>query len=103
MYHHRHVKRFHVEGVIHADNAIPRFKTEYTRMLGQSMRERGYVMRIDIAPDFTIEYNGKSYEFQLSVYGTYVGRKKAQCIEYLDGSKPLMMKDTLPKSLIPQE
>jgi hypothetical protein len=103
MYHHRHVKRFHVSGVIHTDDAIPRFKTEYIRMLTASMRERGYVVRIDIIPDFTISYTGKAYEFQLSVYGTYVGRKKSQCIEYLDGSKAHMMKATLPQSLQPQE
>lgn len=89
--------------MISTDSAIPRFRTEYTRMLGESMRERGYVMRVDVPSDFTIMYDGKAYEFQLSVYGTYVGKKKAKCIKYLDGSRPLMMKSTLPQSLQPQE
>ena len=103
MYHHKKIKRFHVHGVIHTDSAIPRFKDEYIRLLTSAMRERGYVVRVDIAPDFTIMYDGRSYEFELSVYGIYLGRKRAQCIEFLDGNKPYMMKPTLPQSLLPQE
>jgi hypothetical protein len=67
------------------------------------MRDSGYVVRIDIDPDFTIMYNGKGYDFALSVYGVYVGKKKAQCIKYLDGHKPHMMTDKLPQSLVPQD
>ena len=103
MYHHKRIKRFGVKGVIHDDSAIPRFRYEYTRILSESMREQGYVVRIDIPSDFTICYTGKAYEFGLSVYGVYVGKKKAQCIKYLDGSQPLMMNQLSPQSLQPQE
>ena len=41
MYHHKHVKKFYVEGVIYSDDAIPRFKIEYIRMLNESMRDLG--------------------------------------------------------------
>lgn len=103
MYHHRRIKRFSVHGVIHSDDAIPRFKDEYIRILTGAMRDNGYVVRIDIDPDFTIMYNGKSYDFSLSVYGVYVGKKKAECIKYLDGHKPHMMATKLPQSLIQQD
>jgi hypothetical protein len=103
MYHHKTISRFKVRGTIYSDIAIPRFKDEYIRLLVVSMQERGYVMRIDINPDFTIMYNGKGYDFELSVYGVYVGKKKAQCIKYLDGHRPHMKQDRSPQSLVPQE
>lgn len=103
MYHHKPIRRFHVRGVINSDDAIPRFKNEYIRILEQAMREHGYVVRIDIAPDFTIMYNGHGFDFELSIYGIYVGRKKAQWIEFLDGHRPHIQNNTLPQSLLPQE
>lgn len=54
------------------------------------MREKGYVVRYDIDPDFTIEYNGKLFKFGLSVYGVYVGKKQAQCLEGIDKNRPIM-------------
>ena len=103
MYHHKSISRFKVHGTIYSDIAIPRFKDEYIRLLTVGMRERGYVVRVDIAPDFTIRYNGKGYDFDLSVYGVYVGKKRAQCIDFLDGHKPHMKTAKLPQSLVPQE
>jgi hypothetical protein len=103
MVHHKTIKRFSVSGEIYTDSIIPRLKDEYIRTLVLAMRERGYVARIDIAPDFTIMYNGKGYDFDLSVYGVYVGKKRAQCINYLDGIKPYMMKQQSKPHLQPQE
>jgi len=55
------------------------------------MRVDGYVSRIDIHNDFTISYDetSKSFEFKLTVYGVYVGKRRAQEIKYLDGFKPV--------------
>jgi hypothetical protein len=86
--HHKPIKRFFLEGIIHSDSAIGRLKQEYIRLIGIEMRLGGYAERLDIDPDFTIYYNHTKdyYEFQLSVYGTYIGRKQIECIQGIDGT-----------------
>jgi hypothetical protein len=86
---HRSIKRFHLEGQIYDDALIPRLQTEYINILNTQMKLQGYAPRLDLDPQFTIEYNGRSYNFKLSVYGTFVGKKSAECIEGLYGSKTI--------------
>jgi len=81
---HKNIKRFYLEGEIYDDSVIPRIKDQYILMLKASMRSKGYVVRYDIDPDFTVSYNGKTFDFMLSVYGVYVGRKKAEWISGID-------------------
>ena len=88
---HRSIRRFHLDGQIYDDSLIPRLKEEYIRILNTSMRLQGYVPRIDIDPDFTIEYNGKYYHFMLSVHGTFVGKRNAECIIGIDGGRTIYM------------
>jgi hypothetical protein len=87
--HHKAIKRFSLDGTIHDESIIGRLKIEYTRLLVLEMRLLGYVPRIDIDPDFTISYNeDKEYfEFKLSIHGTYIGKRKNQCILGIDGTK----------------
>lgn len=87
---HKSIKRFSLNGQIYDDKFIPRLKTEYINILSLSMRSSGYVQRIDIDSDFTLLYNGKNYDFTLSVYGIYVGRKKASLIWAVDKNKPIL-------------
>lgn len=86
---HRPIKRFYLEGQIYDDSFIPRLKNEYINILNVKMKLQGYAPRIDIDPQFTIEYNGKHYNFKLSVYGTFVGKRNAEWIEALDGIRPI--------------
>ena len=86
---HKSIKRFCLDGQIYDDAFLPRLKNEYINILNTQMKLQGYAPRIDIDPQFTIEYNGKLYDFKLSVYGTFVGKRNAECIEALDGSKPI--------------
>jgi hypothetical protein len=86
---HKPIKRFHIEGEIGDDSAFPRLRNEYINLLNTKMRIEGYVPRIDIDPEFSLSYNGKSYEFVLSVYGSYVGKKKAEWIIGLDGNRAI--------------
>lgn len=88
---HKSIKRFYLDGQIFDDSFIPRLKNEYINILNTQMKLQGYAPRIDIDPQFTIEYTGKSYNFKLSVYGTFVGKRNAECIEALDGSKPIFI------------
>jgi hypothetical protein len=86
--HHKSIKRFSLDGIIRDDASIGRLRQEYIRLLKIEMKLNGYAPRLDIDPNFTIYYNhDKDYfEFILSVYGTYIGRKKTECTEGIDGT-----------------
>lgn len=86
--HHKSIKRFYLDGDIYDEAAIGRLKTEYIRLLVSEMKIIGYVPKIDIDPDFTIRYNSEKqiFDFKLSVYGIYVGKKKAEWIAGIDGT-----------------
>jgi len=87
--HHKPIKRFSLEGNILDEALTPRLKTEYIRLLLLEMRFSGYVPRIDIDPDFTIEYNNtiEIFTFKLSLHGVYVGKKKSEWIIGIDGTQ----------------
>jgi hypothetical protein len=89
--HHKPVKRFTLDGTIHDESAIGRLRAEYSRLLVMEMRFSGYVPRLDINPDFTIYYNAEKeyFEFILSLYGVYVGKKKSECIIGIDETKAI--------------
>jgi hypothetical protein len=86
--HHKAIKRFKLDGTIYDDSYLPRLKEQYLDLLGSEMKLSGFVPRLDIDADFTIEYNEKSkyFTFRISKYGTYVGKRKAQWIEGIDGT-----------------
>ena len=88
-YHHKAIKRFSLGGVINDDSQFERLKGQYIALLTESMRMDGYSPRLDIHEDFTLHYNGNCYEFELSVYGSYVGKKKAAEIHGLDRYNPI--------------
>ena len=90
-YHHRPIKKFSLDGVIHDESAVGRLKSEYLRLIISEMRLTGYVPRFDIEPDFTVDYNYKKkyFQFELTIYGVYTGRKKSEWIQGLDGTKPI--------------
>jgi hypothetical protein len=90
-YHHKPIKKFNLNGVIHDESALSRLKEEYIRLLESEMRLSGYVPRLDINPDFTIDYNErkKYFEFELTVHGIHTGRKQSEWIAGIDGSTPI--------------
>ena len=85
------IKKFNIGGVIHDDSALSRLKAEYERLLISEMRLSGYVPRIDISTDFTLEYNytKQYFEFTLTMYGIYVGKKKSEWIIAVDETRPI--------------
>ena len=86
---HKRIKRFELIGVIADDSFILRMKEHYIRLISQSMRDEGYVQRIDIEPDWSLSYEDNHYNFILSVYGSYIGKREAACIDGLDKNRPL--------------
>jgi hypothetical protein len=86
--HHKSIKRFSLSGEIYDDSAIPRLKNEYATIIRQQMKDSGYAIRLDIDQDFTIRYNRKkeTFTFKISLYGSYVGKKKIECVVGIDGT-----------------
>ena len=95
-FHHKTIKRFNLDGIIADDSAIKRLKGEYIRLLVSEMRLSGYVPKFELEPDFTIDYNLKKkyFEFELTIYGVHVGKRKSEWIAGIDGTKPIY----IPKS-----
>jgi hypothetical protein len=88
-YQHRNLKRFHMDGIIGDDASIPRLKDEYIRLLNMGMKQDGYAPRLDIPADFTLHYDKGNFAFELSVFGTFVGRKVALCLDGIDHGRPI--------------
>jgi hypothetical protein len=84
---HKNIRRFQIDGEIYDESVIPRIKEQYIFMLTVMMKSKGFLVRYDIDPDFTIEYNGKTFNFVLSIYGVFVGKKKAQWFDGVDKNK----------------
>jgi hypothetical protein len=90
-YHHKPIKRFNLSGIIQDESALGRLKMEYIRLIESEMKLSGYAPRLDIVPDFTIDYNEEKryFEFELTLYGVHIGRKKIEWIAGIDGTKPI--------------
>lgn len=79
-----------MEGSIGDEAHIPRLKDEYIKIVKHQMEMVGYATRYDIDPDFTIEYNGSTFEFMLSLYGVYVGKRQAKCLAGVDKNREVL-------------
>ena len=90
-FHHKPIKRFYLDGEIHDEALTPRLKIEYVKLLMLEMKLCGYVPRLDIDPDFTIEYNiqKQNFTFRLSLHGVYVGKRKSEWIIGIDGTQAI--------------
>lgn len=78
---------FGIQGEIDDDSSIPRLRLEYQRLLESDMREQGYVPVLDLDIQFSLSYVEESdkYEFDILVYGVYVGKKKSYLYEGFSG------------------
>ena len=95
---HKNIKRFQINGEIYDEAAIPRIKEQYIDLLKFMMKHKGYVIRYDIDPDFTVEYTGKGFKFLLSIYGVFVGKRKSQCLSGIDKNKAISLPTQKSKS-----
>lgn len=86
---HKRIKRFELVGVIADDSFISRMKEQYIKLICDLMKDEGYVQRIDIDPDWSLSYEDNHYNFILSVYGSYIGKREAACIDGLDKNRPI--------------
>lgn len=94
---HKTIKRFGLEGIVGDDADFPRLRSQYENMILKEMRESGYVPVLDLGPYWSTSFvkDKLSYQFILSVYGVYVGRKRSWEIEgIVNGTE--VMKPTPP-------
>jgi predicted nucleotidyltransferase len=81
------LKSFGMQGQIHDDSAIPRLRSQYEQLIESDMREQGYVPILDLDIQFSLLYDeiNDIYDFDIVVYGVYVGKKKAHLYEGFSG------------------
>lgn len=81
------LKSFGMQGQIHDDSAIPRLRSQYETLIEDDMRSQGYVPILDLDIQFSLSYDEASdtYDFDIVVYGVYVGRKKSYLYEGFSG------------------
>lgn len=85
---HKAIKRFQIEGQI-SDDAFDRMKKLYVKEMFRSMRSKGYVPILDLDSAFSTEWNGKSFDFVLTVHGVYYGITEARGIYGLSDNKEI--------------
>ena len=69
---HKQIKRFQVRVEFADDAGIPRLKYQYESMLTHDMRSKGYVRVLDIDTSFSVEFDGQTWVFLMTLYGVYV-------------------------------
>ena len=76
---HKPIKRFNVEVEFKDDSDMIRIRAQYESLVTHDMRNKGYIPVLDIYPHFSIDYDNKKekWKFYLTLFGTYLGKKKA--------------------------
>lgn len=93
---HKKIERFGFDGEIGDSSDFIRLRVQYEALVIQQMRADGYVPVLDLGPLFSTKWDKqkKTYTFELTVYGVYVGKRKACEIEGMDGIGRLLPKPT---------
>lgn len=96
---HRPIRKFSFAGQLKDDSIISRAKSEYERLIVQGMRDEGCVPVLDLETLWSTSYDPKTelYDFVISMFGIYVGRRKSSIIEGMSGQK------LLPRSIAPSK
>ena len=70
-------------------------------MLTHDMRSKGYVRVLDIYTSFSVEFDGQTWVFLMTLYGVYAGKKKAWLSEGITQGKlvPRNMRQTISSQL----
>lgn len=85
---HNNIERFGFDGQIDDDSSFARLRSQYETMVIHQMRMDGWVPVLAIEPVFVTERNWEedNYNFSLTVYGVYVGKKKSWLLEGMDST-----------------
>ena len=91
---HRKIKRFGMDGKVQSSTAFARVQGMYIKLIEDQMREEGYVPRLDLGMEWTTTRQKSHYEFEISLYGSYVGRKTAWVIDGIDNGRPISIRQS---------
>jgi hypothetical protein len=97
---HKNIKRFQVEVKFKDDSEIIRLRAQYENLLTHDMRSRGYARVLDIDPSFSVEFTGETWAFLMTLYGVYVGKKKAWLSEGITQGK--LIPRSMPQHILKQ-
>ena len=87
--HNKKIKDFTIEGEVADDKFIFGHREKMEKVLDDNMRDSGYVPHLDLDTNYRISYNIEkgTYEFSITGYAVYVGKKRSWEIVGLSGSK----------------
>ena len=76
---HKPIKRFQVEVEFKQDSDMIRVRAQYESLVTHDMRNKGYIPVMDVYPHFSIDYDNENEKWKcfLTLFGTYIGKKKA--------------------------
>jgi hypothetical protein len=85
---HRNIKKYSIDGVVNDDASFLRTRVQFENILIRQMRDEGRVPVLGFGPFWSTEYNEEqeNYNFIITAYGVYVGRRRAESLEGVDGS-----------------
>ena len=88
---HENIKKFSLSGEMNDEN-VEQEKERIIRNLETQMRDNGVVPVLDMDPHFSWKYvpEQNKYTFELSIYGTKVGKEAAWQISGIMNGKPIM-------------
>ena len=94
---HKQIKRFQVRVEFADDAGIPRLRYQYESMLTHDMRSKGYARVLDIDTNFSVQFDGQTWVFLMTLYGVYIGKKQAWLSEGITQGKliPRSMRQTI--------
>ena len=95
---HQNIKRFQIAVEFLDDSDMIRIKKQYDNLLIEQMRESGYIKVLDIDPAFSVEFDGQTWKFLMTIHGVYVGKKKAWQLEGITQGKLIDRSTHLPIS-----
>ena len=95
---HKKISRFQINVEFLDDSDMIRIKKQYDNLLIEQMRESGYIKVLDIDPAFSVEFDGQTWKFLMTIHGVYVGKKKAWQLEGITQGKLIARSTHLPIS-----
>ena len=83
-----------MDGKVQSSTAFSKVQEMYINLLEEKMRDAGYVPRLDLGMEWTTTRQKSHYDFEISLYGSYVGRKTAWVIDGIDNGRPISIRQS---------
>jgi hypothetical protein len=76
-----------LEGTCGDDSHLYATREQYQQIMEEMLREKGYVPVHNLRVRWTLNWNSETdtYDFEIAMYGIYVGKREAKKIKLWDG------------------